>query len=338
MARTPKEPPLLEADHLVREYPRPRRGLVERPSVSRALGGVSLAIERGSSVGLIGESGSGKSTFARLAVALERPDIGTVRLNGEDIFAASPSRLRILRRRLSMVFQDPYGSLDPRHRIARIIDEPLRGLERRLGRAERMARVEAVVRSVGLKPEILTRYPHEFSGGQRQRIAIARALVTGPELIVADEAVAALDVTIQAQILNLMMDLRESSGVAYLFISHDLNVVRHVTDQVVVLYLGRIVERGPTGEVFASPAHPYTQSLIDAVPKPDPRGRRRPKPRAPEPGFRIGRRACPFSPRCPRANDHCRAEEPELSGVSAGREAACFYPGAGKSAVVQPWA
>ncbi|MFV2093108.1 MAG: ABC transporter ATP-binding protein [Hyphomicrobiales bacterium] len=320
-------PPLLEAVHLVRDYPRPRSGLFEKPSVVRALGGVSLSIQRGSSLGLIGESGSGKSTFARLVVGLEKPDVGVVRIDGEDLFAASSSRLRLLRRRLSMVFQDPYGSLDPRQRISRIIDEPLRGLERRLGRSERLARVEAMTKSVGLRPEILSRYPHEFSGGQRQRIAIARALVTEPELIVADEAVSALDVSIQAQILNLMMDLRETSDVTYLFISHDLNVVRHVTDQVVVLYLGRIVERGPTAQVFASPAHPYTKSLLDAVPKPDPKTRRRPKPPAPEPVLRIGRRACPFSPRCVKANDHCRRNEPELAGIAPDREAACFYPG-----------
>ncbi|VAW12507.1 Oligopeptide transport ATP-binding protein OppF (TC 3.A.1.5.1) [hydrothermal vent metagenome] len=322
----PTQTPLLEAVHLVRDYPRPRQGLFERPSVSRALGGVSLTIQRGSSLGLIGESGSGKSTLARMVVALEKPDVGTVRLDGEDLFAASPLRLRTLRRRLAMVFQDPYGSLDPRHPILRIVEEPLRGLERRLGRAERMARVEAVVKSVGLRPEILARYPHEFSGGQRQRIAIARALITEPELIVADEAVSALDVSIQAQILNLMMDLKQTAHLTYLFISHDLNVVRHVTEQVAVLYQGRIVERGPTGEVFANPAHPYTQSLIEAVPKPDPRTRRRPKPPPPDAKLRAGRRACSFSPRCPKANDRCRSEDPDLVAVAAGREASCFFP------------
>ncbi len=189
-----------------------------------------------------------------------------------------------------------------------------------------MARVEAVVNSVSLRPDILSRYPHEFSGGQRQRIAIARALITEPELIVADEAVSALDVSIQAQILNLMMDLKESSGVTYLFISHDLNVVRHVTDHVAVLYLGRIVERGPTAQVFAGPAHPYTKSLIDAVPKPDPKSRRRPKPLPPEPELYRRSRACPFSPRCGKANDRCRREAPELAGIASGRMVACFYP------------
>ncbi len=320
------EPPLLEAVHLVRDFPKPRSGLFERPSVVRALGGVSLSIQRGFSLGLIGESGSGKSTFARLVVGLDKPDVGSVRIDGEDIFSASPAALRVLRRRLSMVFQDPYGSLDPRHRIARIIDEPLRGLERRLGRSERMARVEAVIKSVGLRPEILSRYPHEFSGGQRQRIAIARALVTEPELIVADEAVSALDVSIQAQILNLMMDLKETARVTYLFISHDLNVVRHVTDHVAVLYLGRIVERGPTAQVFANPAHPYTKSLLDAVPKPDPASRRRPKPPMTLPNLPSGRRACPFSPRCAKAQDHCRMNDPELVSIAPGREAACFHP------------
>jgi len=318
--------PLLEAVHLVRDYPLPRSGFFEKPTVLRALGGVTLSIERGASLGLIGESGSGKSTFARLVVGLEKPDAGSVRIDGEDIFAAAPGALRSLRRRMSMVFQDPYGSLDPRHRIARIIDEPLRGLERRQGRAIRMARVEAVINSVGLRPDILNRYPHEFSGGQRQRIAIARALVTEPELIVADEAVSALDVSIQAQILNLMMDLKETSGVTYLFISHDLNVVRHVTDHVAVLYLGQVVERGPTGQVFSSPAHPYTKSLIDAVPKPDPKSRRRPGPLLPEPELYRRPRACPFLPRCSRADDHCRREAPLLDTIAAGREVACFHP------------
>ena len=326
MAGQDPSPPLLETVRLVRDYPRARQGLFERPTVLRALGGVSLSIERGASLGLIGESGSGKSTLARLAVALEKPDAGTVRLDGEDLFSASRSRLRILRRRLAMVFQDPYGSLDPRHKISTIIEEPLRGLERRLGKSERHARAEDVIRSVGLKTEHLDRYPHEFSGGQRQRIAIARALVTQPELIIADEAVSALDVSVQAQILNLMIDLQDSAKLTYLFISHDLNVVRHVTDRVAVLYLGRIVERGPTATVFANPAHPYTRALIEAVPKPDPKGRRKPKTPDPEPILRVGRRACPFSPRCAKANDHCRGDDPELRPVTQGHDVACFYP------------
>jgi peptide/nickel transport system ATP-binding protein len=326
-ATAPKPPPpLLQAVRLVRDFPGVRTGLFQRLPYSRALDNVSLTIPQGTSVGLIGESGSGKTTFARLAVALDRPDSGTVRLDGEDLFAASPARLRILRRRISMVFQDPYGSLDPRQTIARIVDEPLRGLERRLAAADRALRVGEAIRSVGLKPEALRRYPHEFSGGQRQRIAIARALVTGPELIVADEAVSALDVSVQAQILNLLMDLREQKRVTYLFISHDLSVVRHVTDRVAVLYLGRIVEQGPTRDVFARPAHPYSRALLEAVPRPDPARRRRPKPVGPEPELRAGRRSCAFAPRCPRATDRCRREEPRLEQLGPARAAACFHP------------
>lgn len=320
--------PLLEAVHLVRDYPQRRNGLFGRVPILRALDGVSLAIQPGSSLGLIGESGSGKSTLARLAVALEKPDVGTVRIDGEDLFKASRSRLRILRRRLSMVFQDPYGSLDPHHRVDRIIEEPLRGLERRLRRDERASRAETALKSVGLKPEVLSRYPHEFSGGQRQRIAIARALVTEPELIVADEAVSALDVSVQAQILNLMVDLRESQRVTYLFISHDLNVVRHVTDDVAVLYRGKLVETGVTSDVFAAPAHPYTRSLLDAVPRPDPARRRRPKLHLPEdPSPVLGRRSCPFVNRCPNVHDRCKSEMPDLESVSPDRKVACFYPG-----------
>lgn len=319
-------PPVLEAVRLVRDFPGVRTGVFQRLPYVRALDNVSLSVPRGTSVGLIGESGSGKTTFARLAVALDRPDAGTVRLDGEDIFAAPRDRLRILRRRLAMVFQDPYGSLDPRQTIDRIIDEPLRGLERRLGAADRALRTEEAIRSVGLKPDVLRRYPHEFSGGQRQRIAIARALVTGPELIVADEPVSALDVSVQAQILNLLMDLRERRRVTYLFISHDLSVVRHIADRVAVLYLGRIVEAGPTSDVFNRPAHPYTRTLLEAVPLPDPARRRKPKPPAPEPEFRAGRRACSFSPRCPRATERCRREDPHLENLSPARAVACFHP------------
>jgi peptide/nickel transport system ATP-binding protein len=239
-----------------------------------ALDGVSFAVRPGESFGIVGASGSGKSTLARLVLALEPPTAGTVRFKGEDLFRLSPKSLRFARRHLQMVFQDPHGSLDPRHRVERVVAEPL-SLLGRLAASERRERVADALGSVGLRAADALKYPHEFSGGQRQRIAIARALITRPELIVADEPVSALDVSVQAQVLNLMMDLQERHGLAYLFISHDLSVIRHVTDRVAVLEAGRIVEEGPTAKVLTSPSHAYTQALLDAVPMPDPRRRRR---------------------------------------------------------------
>jgi len=318
--------PLLETVSLVRDYALPRRSFLERRELLRALHGVSLQLPHGTSLGLIGESGSGKSTLARLVVALDRPDLGLVRLDGENIFAASRSRLRTLRRRMQMVFQDPYGSLDPRQKVARIVAEPLVGLLPELAPDERDDRVAAALAAVRLDPSARGRYPHEFSGGQRQRIAIARALVTEPELIIADEAVSSLDVSVQAQILNLMMELKERRGVTYLFISHDLTVVRQVCDRVAVLFLGRVVEEGPTEEVFAAPAHPYTAALLAAVPRPDPARRRIPRKIAPEPPLSRRVRHCPYAARCPRARERCRAEMPLAEPVGAGRLAACFYP------------
>ncbi|MEJ8572860.1 oligopeptide/dipeptide ABC transporter ATP-binding protein [Microbaculum marinum] len=317
---------LVAIENVVRDYALPRPGLFRPHPVFRAVHGVSLAIPKGRSLGLIGESGCGKSTLARIVLALDRPTGGTVRLDGEDLFAVSPARLRALRRRMQIVFQDPYASLDPRRKVGWIVAEPLSVLAPGMPRAERRREVAAALDAVGLAPAHAERYPHEFSGGQRQRIAIARALATRPELIVADEPVSALDVSIQAQILNLMMDLREQRGVTFLFISHDLTVVSHVTDDVAVMYLGRVVERGPTAEVFASPAHPYTALLLSAVPKPDPAFRRRPKSVPTEPPQAPAEGACPFAPRCQRVTDRCRREDPLLAERGAGRQAACFHP------------
>jgi ABC-type oligopeptide transport system ATPase subunit len=258
-------PPLLEVVDLVKDYRLPRRRLLGPTPTFRALHGVSLTIAPGESFGIVGESGSGKSTLARAVLALEPPTSGRIRVLGEDLLGLAPRALRAMRRHVQMVFQDPYGSLDPRHKVARIVAEPL-ALTGSATRTERRARIHQALASVGLRADDADKYPHEFSGGQRQRIALARALITRPDLIVADEPVSALDVSVQAQVLNLMMDLQARHGLAYLFISHDLSVVRHVTDRVAVMQDGRIVEQGPTGKVLRAPTHPYTRALLDAVP------------------------------------------------------------------------
>ncbi|WCM94432.1 ATP-binding cassette domain-containing protein [Acidovorax sp. NCPPB 2350] len=265
--------PLLDVRGLVRDYPLPR----ERPwgpaPRLRALDGVDLALAAGRSLGVVGESGSGKSTLARLVMALDTPTAGTVHLRGRDLHALDPAGLRAARRDFQMVFQDPYGSLDPRLTVERIVAEPLAALER-LPRPAQRERVAEVLAQVGLRPGDAGKYPHEFSGGQRQRIAIARAIVTRPALVVADEPVSALDVSVQAQVLNLLRDLREQAGISYLLISHDLAVVRHLCDEVVVLRQGRIVERGAPDALFRAPAHPYTRELVAAVPRAVPRAGR----------------------------------------------------------------
>ena len=258
---------LLLVEHLTLDYALPRRRLFAPAPVHRALDDVSLTLARGESLAVVGESGSGKSSLARTILALERPSAGRVTLLGRDVFALPPGELRALRRHAQMVFQDPYGSLDPRRKVGWIVAEPLDALERGLGAAERRERIVEVLGSVGLKASDAGKFPHEFSGGQRQRIAIARALITRPDLIVADEAVSALDVSVQAQVLNLFMDLRERLGLSYLFISHDLAVVRQVADRVAVMREGRIVEGGSVEAVFGDPQHPYTKALLAAVPR-----------------------------------------------------------------------
>jgi len=253
--------PLLEVRNLIKRYHLPRESLLQPPPVVEALRGVSFTVQAGKSLGIVGESGSGKSTLARQVMALETPTEGSVHMLGRDLNALAPDELLPARRDFQMVFQDPYGSLDPRQRVSRIVAEPLIGVTS----DEARRRVAEALDAVGLRATDAGKYPHEFSGGQRQRIAIARALITRPKLIVADEPVSALDVSVQAQVLNLLADLQAQFGVTYLFISHDLAVVDHVCDDVVVMQHGRIVEQGTTEQVFAAPAHTYTRSLLAAA-------------------------------------------------------------------------
>ncbi|CAN7420810.1 ATP-binding cassette domain-containing protein [Pseudorhodoferax sp. LjRoot39] len=264
---------LLEVQDLVRHYAMPRESLFGPPPMVRALNGVSFALQAGRSLGIVGESGSGKSTIARLIMALDRPTSGSVRLQGQDLHQLDTDALKTARRDFQMVFQDPYGSLDPRQTVARIVAEPLAALAGS-STSEQRQRAAEMLDAVGLRSTDLDKYPHEFSGGQRQRIAIARALITRPKLIVADEPVSALDVSVQAQVLNLMQDLREKYGVSYLLISHDLAVVHHLCDEVCVLHRGLIVERGETARLFQHAEHPYTQALLAAVPRAEPPDRR----------------------------------------------------------------
>ncbi len=312
--------PLLELEAVARHYPL-RAGAFQPATVwVKALDGVSLRLEAGETLGVVGESGCGKSTLARCVVGLERPTSGTVRLHGRDL--KDWDRLD-LSRRVQMIFQDPFSSLNPRWTIGATVAEPL-AIHRAGSRAERRERTEELLRLVGLSAEHLGRYPHEFSGGQRQRVAIARALALNPELLVCDEPVSALDVSIRAQVLNLLADLQQQLNLTYLFISHDLSVVGHLCDRVAVMYLGRVVELAPRQTLFASPAHPYTQALLSAVPVPDPSALRQrivltgdmPSPTAPPPG-------CPFHPRCPKAMDICRTTPPQWSTPSPGQSTTC---------------
>jgi ABC-type oligopeptide transport system ATPase subunit len=260
--------PLLEVRDLVKEFSR-SRGLFAKPSIVRAVDGVSFTIEEGETFGLVGESGSGKTTTGRCILRLIEPTLGQVRFKDEDVLRFSRARLRHARRDMQIVFQDPYSSLNPRMRVGDIVEEPL--VIHRIGtRAERRARVAELFDLVGLDPSQLARYPHQFSGGQRQRIGLARALALSPSLIIADEPVSSLDVSVQAQVINLLMDLQERLKLTYLFIAHDLRLVRHICSRVAVMYLGKIVEMGVTESLFASPAHPYTRALLSAIPVPDP--------------------------------------------------------------------
>jgi ABC-type oligopeptide transport system ATPase subunit len=260
--------PLLEVRDLVKEFTR-RHGLFQKPSVVRAVDEVSFTIDEGETFGLVGESGSGKTTTGRCILRLIEPTSGEVRFKGEDVLGFSRARMRQARRDMQIVFQDPYSSLNPRMRVGAIVEEPL--IIHKTGpRPQRRARVAELFELVGLDPSQLSRYPHQFSGGQRQRIGLARALALNPSLIIADEPVSALDVSVQAQVINLLMDLQGRLKLTYLFIAHDLRLVRHICSRVAVMYLGRVVEMGPTERLFAAPAHPYTRALLSAIPVPDP--------------------------------------------------------------------
>jgi peptide/nickel transport system ATP-binding protein len=316
------EVPLLEVRDLVQRYKLPRESVLRAPGEVLALNGVSVRLMPGQSLGVVGESGSGKSTFARLVMALERPTSGSVMISGRNLNTMPADALRHARRDFQMVFQDPYGSLDPRQTIARVVAEPLTALGR-LNRATLHARVAAVLRQVGLRDADMEKYPHEFSGGQRQRIAIARALITQPKLIVADEPVSALDVSVQAQVLNLLQDLQQQFGLSYVLISHDLAVVDYLCDEIVVMYLGRIVEQGAPADLFARGAHPYTRALLDAVPRAEPRAVRRRREVVAASSHSADSSGCPYAPRCPFADQHCRAVAPPLRQLGPNHLAAC---------------
>ncbi len=318
--------PLLEVEGLRTWFPI-RAGLLQRPvGWIRAVDGVDLCVQAGATVALVGESGCGKTTVGRSILRLVEPQAGRVRFEGEDLLALPRPQLRSLRRRLQIVFQDPLAALDPRLRVRDAVAEGMETYGIGADRIEREARVAALLERVGLDSSLLGRFPHELSGGQRQRVCIARALAVEPRLLICDESVSALDVSIQAQILNLLRDLRAELGLSYLFISHDLGVVRQLADRVAVMYLGQIVEEGPTEQVLGDPQHPYTRALLEAVPSLDPRARRSaerirlrgevPSPAQPPAG-------CRFHPRCPLVFDRCRREAPALFAVAAGASR-CF--------------
>ena len=315
-------PSLVEIRNLTKHFP------AARGQVVRAVDGVSFTIERGETLGLVGESGCGKTTVGRCLLRLVEPTAGEIRFDGRDLRALGRGALRALRRRMQIIFQDPYSSLNPRLRVGAIVGEPL-AIHGIGGAAERRARVAELLRVVGLDPDYAARYPHQFSGGQRQRIGIARALALNPDFIVADEPVSALDVSVQAQVVNLLQDLQQQFGLTYLFISHGLAVVEHLSTRVGVMYLGKLVELAPAAEIYRRPLHPYTRALLAAIPVPDPDARPpagagapplagdMPTPFAPPPG-------CRFHTRCPQAMEECRRAEPDFVEVEPGHWTACF--------------
>jgi dipeptide transport system ATP-binding protein len=301
-----------------------RRGMFREPAQLQAVGGISFAIEAGKTLAVVGESGCGKSTLARMVSLIEKPVAGELMLDGTDAVNTPASERRRLRRAVQLVFQNPYGSLNPRKKISAVLEAPL-AINTNLASAERAERARAMLAQVGLRPEYANRYPHMFSGGQRQRIAIARALMLNPKLLVADEPVSALDVSIQAQVLNLLADLQEKFQLAYLFISHDLAVVRHIAHEVLVMYLGHVMEQGPKAAIFDRPSHPYTQALMASTPGVGPRNVQRIVLRGELPSPLNPPSGCVFSSRCPYAVERCKAERPLPRTVGGTRIAACHF-------------
>jgi len=315
--------PLLQVNHLIKRFPL-KAGVFSRAvGAVHAVENISFSIPKGAVLSLVGESGSGKTTAGRCLLRLIEPDCGDIRFDGIDVCAADKRQLRELRRRMQIIFQDPFGSLNPRMTVFAMLSEILR-FHKLITRHEIPRRVAALLDQVGLPASAADRYPHEFSGGQRQRLGIARALAVQPDFIVADEPVSALDVSIQAQILNLLQDLRQSLGLTYLFIGHNLDVVRHISDHVAVMYLGHIVEIAPAERLFAGPVHPYTHTLLEAAPKTDPgRKMERELPKGEPPSPIHPPSGCPFHPRCPLAEPSCAQTSQQLTKIAPGHDVAC---------------
>lgn len=320
-----KSTTLLEVNDLCKHYPI-RKGLFSRVSgYVYAVDGISFTINEGETLGLVGESGCGKSTVGRTILRLIEPTRGEIIWRGERIDELSRSQMRPYRKQIQAVFQDPYSSLNPRMRSADIVSEPLRNYES-LSKIEGRERVAALFERVGLRPDQMLRFPHEFSGGQRQRLGIARALSVQPKLIMLDEPVSALDVSVQAQVINLLEELQHEFKVSYLFVAHDLAVVKHISHRVAVMYLGRIVELAPTKELFARPSHPYTEALLSAVPVPDPKYQRKQIVLGGDVPSPINRPAgCHFHTRCPYVQERCKVEEPRLEEITPGHSVACHF-------------
>ncbi len=327
-SRADGQQPLLQAEHVQLHFPVKSNELIGRAvGAVHAVDDVSLNLAEGQTLGIVGESGCGKSTLARCLVRLLEPTSGTLRFHGADITHLGRTSLLPFRREVQLVFQDPVSSLNPRKRVGQIVGTPMR--LNGMNRGDASSRVRELLERVGLNPEHVNRFPHEFSGGQRQRIGVARALANNPRLIVLDEPVSALDVSIQAQVINLLDDLQDDMGLSYVFIAHDLSVVRHFSDQIAVMYLGKFVEVSPAAELYRKPIHPYTEALLSAIPIPDPRENRArerrviggepPNPITPPPG-------CRFHTRCPRATEVCKEVEPPLAEYAGGHLAACHHP------------